>query len=77
IAHADSEMNALFDMNNSVMSNAEGISLVSKHRQEELTMVTSPDFLQRVKDKKIQLVTYRDVIKSKKLSSMRWVEQNY
>jgi predicted glycoside hydrolase/deacetylase ChbG (UPF0249 family) len=76
IAQAHPEMNALFDMNNT-MSNSEGISMVSKHRQEELDMITSKEFLELVQSKKIQLITYRDLIKAKGLKSMKRTDQKY
>jgi chitin disaccharide deacetylase len=77
LAQAHPEMTALFDMNNIAMSNSEGVSMVSKHRKEELDMITSKEFLELVRNKKIRLITYRDVIKSEGLKSMKWKEQNY
>ena len=77
LAQTSPEMTVLFDMNNSVMSNSEGVSMVSKHRQEELDVITSKEFLDLVKSKKIQLITYRDLIKSDGLKSMKRVDAKY
>jgi predicted glycoside hydrolase/deacetylase ChbG (UPF0249 family) len=57
IAHATPEMDAMNDMNSSMMSNN-----ASQHRQTELNMVLSRSFRDQV-DKKFKLVTYRDLIK--------------
>jgi predicted glycoside hydrolase/deacetylase ChbG (UPF0249 family) len=77
LAQDHPEMNALFDMNNSGMSTSNGISLVSKHRKEELNVVTSPEFLEMVKSKKILLVTYKDLVNIKGLKSMKWEGPQY
>ncbi len=57
IAHATPEMDAMTDMNSSMMS-----SNASSHRQAELNMVLSKGF-QNMVGKKFELVTYRDLIK--------------
>jgi predicted glycoside hydrolase/deacetylase ChbG (UPF0249 family) len=57
IAHATPEMDAMTDLNSSMMSNN-----ASSHRQMELNMVLSKEFRELV-DKKFQLVTYRDMVK--------------
>jgi predicted glycoside hydrolase/deacetylase ChbG (UPF0249 family) len=57
IAQATPEMDAMTDMNSSMMS-----SNASSHRQTELDMVLSKDFQDMV-GKQFELVTYRDLIK--------------
>ena len=57
IAQATPEMDAMTDMNSSMMS-----SNASSHRQTELDMVLSKDFQEMV-GKQFELVTYRDLIK--------------
>lgn len=57
IAQATPEMDAMTDMNSSMMS-----SNASSHRQTELNMVLSSDF-QNMVGKQFELVTYRDMIK--------------
>ena len=56
IAQATPEMDAMTDMNSSMMS-----SNASSHRQTELNMVLSRDFQDMV-GKQFELVTYRDLI---------------
>jgi predicted glycoside hydrolase/deacetylase ChbG (UPF0249 family) len=56
IAQATPEMDAMNDMNSSMMS-----SNASSHRQAELDMVLSKDFQDMV-GKKFELVTYQDLI---------------
>jgi chitin disaccharide deacetylase len=77
LAQDHPEMNALFDMNNRDMSTSDGISLVSKHRKAELNVVTSPEFLEMVKSRKIVLVTYRDLVRTKGLKSLKWEGPQY
>jgi predicted glycoside hydrolase/deacetylase ChbG (UPF0249 family) len=57
IAQATPEMDAMTDMNSSMMS-----SNASSHRQTELDMVLSKDF-QGMVGKQFELVTYRNLIK--------------
>lgn len=57
IAQATPEMDAMTDMNSSMMS-----SNASSHRQTELNMVLSSEF-QGMVGKQFELVTYRDLIK--------------
>lgn len=65
IAHATPEMDAMTDLNSSMMSNN-----ASAHRQTELNMVLSKDFRNLV-GKKFQLVSYRDLIKQYGLGKMK------
>lgn len=65
IAHATPEMDAMTDMNSSMMSNN-----ASSHRQTELNMVLSKDFRDLV-GKKFRLVSYRDLIKQYGLGKMK------
>jgi chitin disaccharide deacetylase len=69
IAQETPEMNALIDLNFPGMTSADGKSEVSKHRQAELNMLLSPDFKKLI-DKKFKMVTYRDLNKTKGLSSL-------
>jgi predicted glycoside hydrolase/deacetylase ChbG (UPF0249 family) len=65
IAHSTPEMDAMNDMNSSMMSNN-----ASQHRQTELNMVLSPEFRGLV-DKKFKLTTYRNLIKQFGLNNMK------
>ncbi|MDB5141997.1 MAG: ChbG/HpnK family deacetylase, partial [Mucilaginibacter sp.] len=51
------EMDALVDMNSKMMSDKNGKSLVSQHRQTELNMILSPDF-RNLNGKKFQMINY-------------------
>lgn len=65
IAQSTPEMDAMNDLNSSMMGNN-----VSAHRQAELNMVLSKDFLDQV-NKKFRLTTYRDLIKQYGLDKMK------
>lgn len=62
LAKATPEMNALIDMNSADMQAKAGEPLVAMHRATELAMLLSKEFQSMVKNKKIQLVTYRDLM---------------
>ncbi|MGN7205850.1 ChbG/HpnK family deacetylase [Pedobacter sp. SAFR-022] len=67
IAQATPEMDAMTDMNSSMMS-----SNASSHRQTELDMVLSKDFQEMV-GKQFELVTYRDLIKQLGLRNQKTI----
>lgn len=71
VAKAHPEMHALVDMNNASMNSDKGADPVSNHRQAELDAITSKEFLQLVKDKKIRLVTYADLVNKHGLKAMK------
>jgi len=58
IAHATPEMDAMNDMNSSMMANN-----ASAHRQTELKMVLSKEFQEQV-NKKFKLINYAELLKS-------------
>jgi predicted glycoside hydrolase/deacetylase ChbG (UPF0249 family) len=62
----DAELGALLDMNTS-----DPLPDMSKHRQGELTALTSARFAAALKARNVVLVTYRDVIAKAGLKSMR------
>ena len=62
IAHDTPEMNALVDMNSSLMNTEDGKPKASKHRQTELDMLLSNDFRNLI-DKRFKLTTYGALIK--------------
>jgi chitin disaccharide deacetylase len=70
IAKATPEMNALVDLNSSLMSNSDGASLVSQHRQTELNMLLAPEF-RKLNGKKFTLTNYAEVIKNLGLDKMK------
>ena len=67
IAQATPEMDAMTDMNSSMMS-----SNASSHRQTELDMVLSKDFQEMV-GKQFELVTYRNLIKQLGLRNQKTI----
>jgi predicted glycoside hydrolase/deacetylase ChbG (UPF0249 family) len=67
IAQATPEMDAMTDMNSSMMS-----SNASSHRQTELNMVLSKEFQEMV-GKQFELVTYRDLIKQLGLRNQKTI----
>ena len=64
IAHSDPEMDALLDMNSSLMNTKDGKPNASKHRQAELNMLLSNEF-RSLADKKFKLITYGDLVRGK------------
>lgn len=61
------EMDAMIDENSKLMRDADGHSLVSKHRQTELNMILSPDFTS-LNSKKFELTNYAELLKGKDIS---------
>jgi chitin disaccharide deacetylase len=70
IAQSAPEMEVLMDMNSTVMGSDSGKPNASKHRQTELNMLLSAEFRELI-GKKIQLVTYADVVKTAGLNNMK------
>ncbi|TSD67285.1 ChbG/HpnK family deacetylase [Inquilinus sp. KBS0705] len=64
------EMNALFDMNSSMMNTREGKPLTALHRETELNMLLSPEFKALV-NKRFTLTNYTALIKDRGLNSMK------
>ena len=73
VATPSPEMDALFDMNSSMMNTKEGKPLTSIHRQTELNMLLSPEFKQLV-GKKFTLSNYQEMIKGKDISKLKAVK---
>lgn len=59
------ELDALTDLN------ANGLPAMSRHRNEERQALLSPEFKSTLAARRIQLVTYRDLLKSDGLASMQ------
>jgi predicted glycoside hydrolase/deacetylase ChbG (UPF0249 family) len=70
VALQDPEMNALFDMNSSMMNSKAGKPLTALHRETELNMLLSPEFKAMV-NRKFKLQTYADLVKAPGLYSMK------
>jgi chitin disaccharide deacetylase len=70
VAEATPEMNALVDMNNKDQY-SEAKPLVAMHRSAELKTLLSKQFQDMVKNGKVKLVTYRDLVKRDGLERMR------
>src|ERR1700761_1339675 len=64
------EMDAMMDDNSRLMRDANGKSIVSKHRQTELNMILSPDFTS-LNGKKFELTNYAQLLKGKDLSVLK------
>lgn len=64
------EMNALFDMNSSMMNTKAGKPLTALHRETELNMLLSPEFKALV-NKKFTLTNYTELIKERGVGSMK------
>ncbi len=71
VARATPEMTALVDMNNAAQNAASGEPLVARHREAELETLLSPAFRRRVREGKVRLITYRDLIARRGLASMQ------
>ena len=71
LAEATPEMNALIDMNSSDMQAKAGEPIVAMHRAAELAMLLSKEFQGMVKSKKVELVTYRDLMNTVGVEGMR------
>jgi predicted glycoside hydrolase/deacetylase ChbG (UPF0249 family) len=70
VALQDPEMNALFDMNSSMMNTKAGKPLTALHRQTELNMLLSPEFKALV-NKKFELTNYTELIKQTGIDAMK------
>jgi hypothetical protein len=70
VALQDPEMNALFDMNSSMMNTKEGKPLTALHRQTELNMLISPEFKALV-NRKFELTNYTELVKERGLDAMK------
>jgi predicted glycoside hydrolase/deacetylase ChbG (UPF0249 family) len=70
IAQRTPEMEALVDMNNKDQ-HSDAQPVVAMHRSTELGVLLSPEFQGMVKNKTIQLVTYRDLIQQNGLDNMK------
>jgi predicted glycoside hydrolase/deacetylase ChbG (UPF0249 family) len=64
------EMDAMIDENSKLMRDAKGHSIVSKHRQTELSMILSPDFT-GLNGKKFKLTNYAQLLKGKDISILK------
>jgi predicted glycoside hydrolase/deacetylase ChbG (UPF0249 family) len=64
------EMDALTDANSKLMSDKNGKSIVSLHRQTELNMILSPDFTS-LNGKKFKMINYTQLVKDKDLSVLK------
>lgn len=64
------EIDALIDENSKLMSDTNGNSIVSKHRQTELNMILSPDFTS-LNGKKFELTNYAELLKGKDISVLK------
>ena len=71
VARATPEMNVLLDQNSATQNTATGEPLVARHRQAELEMLLSPEFAQLVKQNRVRLITYADLIRRHGLAAMR------
>jgi predicted glycoside hydrolase/deacetylase ChbG (UPF0249 family) len=67
------EMDVLVDMNSKMMSDKNGKSLVSQHRQTELNMILSPDF-RNLNGKKFQMINYAQLLKGRDINMLRAVD---
>ena len=64
------EIDALIDENSKLMSDGNGNSIVSKHRQTELNMILSPNFTS-LNGKKFELTNYAELLKGKDISVLK------
>ncbi|MDB5019207.1 MAG: hypothetical protein JWQ28_334 [Pedobacter sp.] len=70
VALQNPEMNALYDMNSSMMNSKAGKPLTALHRETELNMLLSPEFKALV-NRKFVLTTYSDLVKDPGLDAMK------
>jgi predicted glycoside hydrolase/deacetylase ChbG (UPF0249 family) len=63
------EMDALFDMNSTMMNSKEGKPLSSLHRQTELNMLLSPEFM-NLNGKKFTLINYKQLLATKNINML-------
>jgi predicted glycoside hydrolase/deacetylase ChbG (UPF0249 family) len=71
VARETPEMSALVDMNNPAQNTAAGEPLVARHRQAELDMLLSPDFVRQRESRDIALLTYGGLIAKRGRAAMR------
>jgi predicted glycoside hydrolase/deacetylase ChbG (UPF0249 family) len=67
------EMDAMIDMNSRLMSDKEGHSTVSLHRQTELNALLSPEFKVMI-GKKFKLTNYEQMLKGRNLNVLEAVD---
>ena len=67
VATRSPEMDALFDMNSSMMNDKNGMPLTSRHRQTELSMLLSPEF-KALADTKFKLINYQQLLAGKNIN---------
>ena len=67
------EMDALADANSRLMSDENGKSTVSLHRQTELNMILSPDFTS-LNGKKFEMINYDQLLRGKDISILKAVD---
>ncbi|AMR34582.1 hypothetical protein A0256_15960 [Mucilaginibacter sp. PAMC 26640] len=73
VAQMGPEMDALFDMNSSMMNTKEGKPLTSLHRQTELNMLLSPE-LKAMQNKNFKAINYEEMLKGKDISILKPVD---
>ncbi len=67
------EIDALYDMNSSMMNSPEGKPLTGIHRQTELNMLLSPEFMQLI-GKKFTLINYQQLLATKDIRHLNAVK---
>lgn len=67
------EIDALVDVNSKLMSDENGKSTVGLHRETELNMILSPDFI-GLNGKKFEMINYDQLLKGKDISVLKAVE---
>ncbi len=70
VAERTPEMDALFDMNSSMMNTKEGKPLTSTHRQAELNLLLSPEF-KAMRNQKFTLTNYQQLLQGKDISLLQ------
>jgi predicted glycoside hydrolase/deacetylase ChbG (UPF0249 family) len=66
------EIDALYDMNSSMMNSPEGKPLTGLHRQTELNMLLSPEFMGQI-GKKFRLINYKQLLSTKNIAVLNAV----
>jgi chitin disaccharide deacetylase len=62
VAERSPEMEVIFDQNAPSQNGADGKPLVVAHRQAELDMLLAPEFTRMVREGKVRLITYEQLI---------------
>jgi len=70
IGYDDPEMQALIDLN------SYGVKSISQHRREELRSILNPELRKLLKEKNVTLITYKELIASVGLESMKRPEKD-